>query len=198
MRTTSRGLPGRVSLAAAALAIALLGSSCTGDGKDTPEGETSSSPSEPPPLATTVKVGAIAGKLSSQSAQQYVDQIGAAVDTWIDGAFITGDYPRTTFDNAFPGFSRGAAAQAAKDGALMTNADIGARIDGVTATTRVVKVDLLAVKQHVRGATAHVRLVFTTTGRLQRQVTVTGRLLLTPDKSGEWQVFAYDVSKGAV
>ncbi|MCB0906412.1 MAG: hypothetical protein KDB63_04755, partial [Nocardioidaceae bacterium] len=75
---------------------------------------------------------------------------------------------------------------------------IGARIDGVTATTRVVKVDLLAVKQHVRGATAHVRLVFTTTGRLQRQVTVTGRLLLTPDKSGEWQVFAYDVSKGAV
>lgn len=198
MRTTPRGGPGRLGLAAVALAIALLGSSCTGDGGDTPEGDTSSSPAAPPPLATTAKVGAIAGKLSTQSAQQYVDQVSAVVDGWIDAAYVTGDYPRTAFDNAFPGFTRVAAAQATKDQRLMTNADLGDRVDGVTATTRVVKVDLLVVKQQVRGATAHVRLVFETSGQLQRQVSVTGRLLLTPDKAGEWQVFAYDVSKGAV
>ena len=71
MRTTSRGRPGRLGLAAAALAIALLGSSCTGDGKDTPEGETSSSPSEPPPLARRehVRIGVVAGPVE-QAAQR--------------------------------------------------------------------------------------------------------------------------------
>ncbi len=44
--------------------------------------------------------------------------------------------------------------------------------------------------------TARVRLGFRTTGELERTVRVQGRLYLTHNDGG-WQVFGYDVSKGA-
>lgn len=195
MRTTTRG---RLALTAAALALALLGTSCTGDDEPTSDSSSSGAPSEPPPLATTVKVGTVAGRLPDPAAQQTAEDVAAVVDGWIDAAYVTGEWPRDAFEGAFAGFTPGAARQAEADGRLMTNADIGGRVDGVTATTRVVRVDLLTVKRRVQGATAHVRLVFDTTGTVQRQITVTGRLLLTQDEAGAWQVFAYDVSKGTV
>ena len=46
----------------------------------------------------------------------------------------------------------------------MTNADLGDRIDGVTATRRAITVDLLAVAGTARAATARVHLTFTTSG----------------------------------
>lgn len=190
MRTTSRV---RVLVAAVALPLTLLAAGCSGD--DDSPGATPSSSSGPPPLETTVSVGQVAGRLPAPAAEQVAADVSGVVDGWIDAAYVAGDYPRDDFADAFPGFTRGAAADAVEDARLMSNDDIGARIDGVNAVARVVRVDVLAVKGKPQAATAHVRLAFKTSGEVERRVTVRGRLLLTKS-DGSWQVFAYDVSKG--
>ncbi|MFN8193876.1 MAG: hypothetical protein U0R80_06270 [Nocardioidaceae bacterium] len=191
MRTTSRV---KVAMAAAALPVTLLTAGCSGGDDGGPDA--TSSTSAPPPLETTVSVGKVAGRLPDPAATQVAAEVAAVADGWIDAAFVGGDYPRETFADAFPGFTRGAAADAAEDVRLMSNADIGGRIDAVAAVKRQVRVDVLGVKGKAQGATAHVRLVFRTSGDLERRVTVTGRLLLTQAEDGTWQIFAYDVSKG--
>ncbi len=55
---------------------------------------------------------------------------------------------------------------------------------------------MLGVKGKPVGATARVRLVFTTDAEPEQKYVVNGRLRLTP-AGGGWQVFAYDVAKGA-
>ena len=45
--------------------------------------------------------------------------------------------------------------------------------------------------------TARVLLRFETSGQAQKKVTVTGRLFLTRSSGGAWQVFGFDVAKGA-
>jgi hypothetical protein len=79
----------------------------------------------------------------------------------------------------------------------MSNEDIGDRIDGITPHKSVIRLDVLAVKQHPVGVTAHVFVSFGTTGDLEQKVRVKGRLFLTPTDNG-WKVFGYDVTKGAV
>ena len=190
MRTTSRA---RALLAATALPLALLAAGCTGD--DAGPDATPSTSSAPLPLETTVTVGEVAGRLPATAADQVAADVSGVVDGWIDAAYVGGDYPRDDFADAFPGFTPGAVADAREDARLMSNADVGARIDGVTAVARVVRVDVLAVKGKPQAATAHVRLAFKTSGEVERRVTVRGRLLLT-QSDGSWQVFAYDVSKG--
>lgn len=186
--------PHRGGVAALSLGLALGAAACSGD----PDPEKSADPraSSPPPLETTVRPGAVEGALGAPQQSRVVRQVGEVVDGWLDAAYVAGDYPREDFTDAFPGFTSGAAEEAAKDERLMSNADIGPRIDGVVATVRRVRVDLLGVKGEPEGATARVRLVFTTTGELERKVAVTGRLRLTRAGNG-WRVFAYDVAKGS-
>jgi len=115
---------------------------------------------------------------------------------FLEAAYVAGEYPRSRFDGAFPGFTRGAVAAARRDAGLLTNRRIGQRIDSVTATGLRVTVDLLAVNQRAVAATAHVRLGFRTTGRFEKRVRVQGELRLTK-REGTWKIFAYDLSKGA-
>ena len=90
--------------------------------------------------------------------------------------------------------TRSATRTARGDRDLMTNADLGKRIEGVTVKRRIVTVDLLAVGGRARAATARVHLAFTTEG-VRHRVRVTGRLFLT-QKNGRWRIFGYDVAKG--
>jgi hypothetical protein len=76
----------------------------------------------------------------------------------------------------------------------MSNQDIARRIDAVTASRRMVRVDVLAVRGRAVGMTARFVLDLTTTGELRRKVEVRGRLLLTRTDNG-WKVFGYDVNK---
>jgi hypothetical protein len=78
----------------------------------------------------------------------------------------------------------------------MTNWDLRQKINGVEVETNKVTIDVMAPKGRPAGATARVRLVFSTTGDTEERVTVRGRLLLTP-AHGKWRIFGYDVSKGA-
>lgn len=147
-----------------------------------------------PVVRTTVRTGQVAGQLTKKRRSRLVREVASVTDRWFDAAYVAGDYPRTHFKKAFPGFTTGATRTARGDRDLMTNADLGKRIDGVTVKRRMVTVDLLAVGGRARAATARVHLAFTT-GGAKRRVRVTGRLFLT-QHNGRWRIFGYDVAKG--
>ncbi|HQR28328.1 MAG TPA: hypothetical protein PLP61_14900 [Nocardioides sp.] len=184
---------GRVTAAVLATGLALGAVSCSGDSE--PEPAASPSASAPAPLQTTARLGRVEGTVDRAQRARTVAAVSSVVDGWWDAAYVGGDYPRTDFSDAFPGFTPGAAKDAAADLRLMSNAEIGERVDAVTARTRRVSVDVLGVKGRPVGATARVRLAFTTSGERKGRVTVTGVLRLTKTDAG-WQVFAYDVSEG--
>lgn len=145
-------------------------------------------------VPTRASLGAVTGRLTEGKRRRLVAEISTVAGRWMDAAFVEGDYPRSTFKDSFPGFTRGAVRSARADKALLSNADIGDRIDGVTVTRRAVRVDLLAVGGRARAGTARIGLSFTTHG-VKRRVRITGRLFLI-QRDGRWRVFGYDVAKG--
>lgn len=203
MRTPARpGAPVAVLL----LVLALLVGACSGD-KDAPaapEAGASSSGSSPTagpdrgpkPLRTRVTLGVLTGKLGAKAKRHLKRSVTAVVDDWIDAAYVDGDYPRGNFKKSFPHFTSGARDQARHDRDLMTNQDIGKRIDGVSATRRRLRVDAVVARHRPVGATARFVLHLRTTGDLERRVAVGGRLFLT--RQHGWRVFGYDVHKGAL
>src|SRR5205085_1731150 len=98
---------------------------------------------------------------------------------WVRAAYLDGSYPRRDFADSWPGFTAGAAQDAHQDRALMSNEDIGEKVDGIDPHRITVRLDVLAVKKQPVGVTAHVYVGFGTTGDLERQVRVKGRLFLT-------------------
>jgi hypothetical protein len=146
-------------------------------------------------VETRVSFGVLTGKLPSDARQRLSSQVGDVVDGWIDAAYVGGDYPRRDFSDVWPGFTAGAQQEAHHDRALMSNEDVGDRIDGVELHKSTVKLDVLAVKQHPVGVTARVFIGFRTTGDVEREVRVKGRLFVTHTDRG-WRVFGYDVTKG--
>ncbi|WP_133059075.1 MULTISPECIES: hypothetical protein [unclassified Nocardioides] len=184
----------------AGLALVALGSgACTDDGGSDGTGPDGGSPAGASATERTVETrvsfGVLTGRLPSDARQRLSSQVGAVVDGWIDAAYVGGDYPRRDFSDAWPGFTAGAQQEAHHDRALMSNEDVGDRIDGVELHKSTVKLDVLAVKQHPVGVTARVFVGFRTTGDVEREVRVRGRLFLTHTDRG-WRVFGYDVTKG--
>ena len=185
---------------AVALVAVLLGSgACTGDdsAKESPDGPSDEAVQEAPEVQLVTRVGVVTGKLEPARRKVLAARVGKIVDAWFDAAYLEGDYPRTSFRDAFPGFTTDAAALASRDRALLTNARIGTRVDAVVALRKTVRVDLLSPGRHPAGATARFRLAFRTSGDLERRVVVNGRLMLAKAKSGDWKVFAYDVRRSA-
>ncbi len=198
-RLARRG-PRPTASAAVTLAAGLvLGlGACTSTGDSEPAGpvETSSAPAAPP-LPTTVKVGVVTGRVGGDEKKRAVSNVTRAVDGWLDAAYVGGGYPRETFADAFPRFTKGAADEAGRDVMLMTNADLGQQIEGVVPKIRRVTIDLLGVRGVAQAATARVRLVFVTEGGVERRVTVAGRLRLVRQHR-VWRVFGYDITKADV
>jgi hypothetical protein len=188
---------GRLLAATAALVLTTSLGACSGSGDEEPAPSAGSpEPSAPPPLETTVTVGNMAGKVRPAVAEKAAAQVARAVDLWWDNAFVAVSYPTTEYTRIFGRFTPGARREARADASLMTAGGLGERIDGVTAKRRHVTVDLLGVKGEAVAATARMRLVFRTTGSVEKKVTLTGSLRLTPTAKG-WRVFAYDVAKGS-
>lgn len=180
------------------LAVATL-SGCSGSEEASaprPEPSIQTSPSAPPSTTppTRAKVGQVVGRLPRKKRRALVDAVTPVVDGWFDQAYVGGTWPRHV-SGAFEGFTRDAARSARRDRRLTTNADLSSRIDAVRTTRRSVRYDVLAAGGRPVGVTARVVLRFRTTGRVERRVTVSGRLALTR-KDGDWKVFAYDLRKG--
>lgn len=197
MRRSARSRS-RVAAPITALALVLvLAGGCSGDDEsDEPDTQRSgSSATDAPGIKTRVEVGDVAGRLPRSRARDAAAKVARVVDGWLNAAYVGGDYPRTKFGDAFPGFTEGAARLAAQQQGLMSNAVVGDRVDEVTAKRRVVTVDLLAPRGRAAGATAHVNLVIKLSGKVHRTEQVRGRLVLTPTKNG-WQIFGFDIERG--
>ena len=155
---------------AAALCALLLGlaAACTDDEGPVSESPTSPSPSATQPAVTTgLSFGKLTGRLPVAARPGLKAEVGTVVDGWLDAAYLDGDYPRRDFsDSSGPDSPREPTWRRDGIGALMSNADIGPRIDSVEAKKRTVRVDVLAARRKPAGVTAHVVLRFNTTGKV--------------------------------
>ena len=204
MSTPAPGRPtGRPTLALVFLVVVLVltgASACSQEFEEPPKGlvdRTDSVTLTSQPVTTRGEVAHVYGRLPKQRRAAVRRKVTALVDAWWEAAYLGGDYPRATFPDAFPGFTRGAEARARGDKLLMTNRDIGQRTDSVAARHRHVAMDVLAVKGVARSVTARFVLRFRTAGdETSHRVQVRGRLFLTR-RHGDWRIFGYDVSKGS-
>lgn len=197
MKSTPRARPAPPLLAAIlALLVALL-AGCSEGGGSGEAGPELAEPSAAPTLGIepVSRLGRVTGRLSRKDARTVEERVSRIAVRWLTDAYVGGRYPRQRFGAAFADFSRGARAAARRDLRVMSNADIGKRVEQVTPTKMDVEVDLLAVDRRAVGATAHVLTAFRTAGKAQGRFRVAGRLLLTKE-DGRWTVFAYHVSKG--
>ena len=190
----------RYAAVLAALAV-LAVTGCSGEDEPSPTSEPTESMQEPSDAPTigiepVTESGEIVGRLPRKDRKRVEGTVSRSAVRFLEAAYLAGEYPRSNFNGALPGFTSGAVAVARRDANLLTNRKIGQRIDSVTATGLRVKVDLLAVNRRAVAATAHVRLGFRTTGRFEKRVRVQGELRLTK-REGTWKIFAYDLSKGA-
>lgn len=185
------------TVASGALALALL-TGCTGDdGEGGNGGGSGGGDQSPARIETKASVGQVAGKLGKGKRRKVLSDVTAVVDGWLDAAYVEGDYPRSDFGDAFPGFTEGAAKLAAKDRKTMSNARLGKRIERVDVVKRNLKVDVLAPGGRFAGATARVMLVVDLSGEIERRDRIHGRVMLTPTKGG-WRVFGFDVRRNRV
>jgi len=192
-------LASRPALAAASMLLSLsLGATACSD--DSGGSDASSQPPLPSgepskfSIETTTTIGQVIGRLPKKDQKRVANAITPVVQRWFDAAYVGGDYPRKDFNDAFPGFTAGARAEARRDLELMSNERIGTKISGVTPKTSRIALDVLAVRKHASAVTARFRLAFKTEGDLERRVGVRGRLLLTRTQTG-WRIFAYHVAK---
>ncbi|MFS3129939.1 hypothetical protein ACLM5J_16185 [Nocardioides sp. Bht2] len=169
-----------------ALVAGLALGACTGDDEPT---KSASTPSAPAPSSAPIDVapGKLTGRIGRAARDAAVADVAQVVDGWFEAAYL-GEYPRSDFSDAWPGFTRRLAGQARRESAVTSNAVRGAELTSVRATVRKVRVDLLSAKGRAVGATARFRLVLETPGT----ETITGRLSLSPVRGG-WQVFEYQV-----
>lgn len=186
--------------AAIVLVLALLAAGCTGDQEsadrpDSPAAPQSTDDGRTFQIETRTTMGTVVGRLGRDDRRRLQETITGVVQRWFNAAYVGGDYPRSDFRDAFPGFTPGARERARRDLVLLTNKGIGSRIEAVTPTRSRLSLDVLAVRQRAVGVTARFQLGFRTEGKLTRRVRVQGRLVLTRQGPG-WRIFGYDVSKG--
>ena len=144
MTRSARRASGALALT---LALALTAGACS-DSEETPDepgaaaAPSSSAPAEPA-VETKVSFGELTGRLPRSERARVEKQIVGVVEGWTEAAYLGGDYPRDDFADSWPGFTRGAQALAKRDQALMSNQDIGDRIDGVELRSSRVVLDVL-------------------------------------------------------
>lgn len=182
-------------------AAVLTGSTgCTGDSEEAqdPPAKPSAAPA-PPSAPMTVKVATVSGRLAKPARSAVRHTVVKPVAAYIDAAFL-GNYPRTDFDDAFDSFSDGAAHTARRDRDLLTNFDLGASTVSVGMEQRQLLLSVLAPNGSAAGATARIRVVYVVDqGEAgETRVTIAGRLLLSAKRSGEWEIFGYDLARSAV
>lgn len=157
-------------------------------------GSPTSRATDAPEVTTNTTLQHVGKRLDAAHRARVKAAANAVIDPWFDGGFL-GDFPRTSWSDAFSGFTKGAASDAEhRDLDLVTNAAIADQIHSATATRRRVRLDVFTFKGHPRGATAHFVLDFTTKGDLEGAMQVRGDLYLTRS-AGEWKIFGYDVDQ---
>lgn len=206
-------LTGARRRALAGLAAALVLAGCSGETQQPAPSPSPSEPSEPSapatgetatldarPVPMKVRVTRVHGRMKKGAQQSLERKVGRTISAYFDDAFLGGSYPRSGFDGAFRTFTRGAAADARRDSELLTHADLAPRTEAVIPRRKAAWLSVLAPNRVAAGVTARFRLVYEAAmaDDAKERVTVQGRLLLTREVSGDWQIFGYDVRRNAV
>ena len=202
--------PTRPKVTTALLAAVLLVTStaCTEDA----EGPTpAASPRQDPstgtaatlnakPVPVDVAVGSVVGsRLQKGQRSRIVRAASRVLSGYFDDAYLAGEWPRRDVSDAWRYFTHGAVSRARKDRDLLTNAGLDGSTEAVVSRRAWVRLDLFTPRDPVAGMTARVHLVFDVErgDKPAKQVTVSGRLLLTRVPSGAWRIFGYDVARSA-
>jgi hypothetical protein len=175
-----------------ALVVAVVGclvpvGACTGDTDDPapPGGD------GPKSVALQLSIGPGADDLDSGTRDELQNDVGRVLSTYVVDAFL-GDYPRDDFVKALDAFTSGVTQKAATDLEEITGAGFK-DADTVVATRLAASIAAFAPGRDALGASAHVDLAFDVTqDGSTREVTVQGRLMLTP-VDGQWKIFGYQL-----
>jgi hypothetical protein len=186
----------------ALLASVALVTGCTDRSEPAAKPSPSGSPTEsatPAPASVPLKVVVtrVSGKLPDKSRPALEANVGKAISAYVDAAFLSGDYPRSDFGDAFGAFTSGAARDARRDQDLLTNRELGPSTSSVRATRRTAYLSVLAPYKVAAGVTAKVDLVFVVDrgDQTAQRVRLAGRLLLTRNKTNGWSIFGYDLHR---
>jgi hypothetical protein len=193
--TRLRARSALVSGVALLLLAGAVGCDSGDDIGDSDEGSPTGSRASDVPEVETVTTIQHGEGLDAAHQARAIEHITAAIDPWFDEAFL-GEFPRSDFSAAFATFTQGAAADAQRDLALLSNSGLSDQIDSATATNRRVRLDVFVLDGRPRGVTANFVLDFDTTGEVEEHLRVHGALYLTRVKQS-WMVFGYDVDEAA-
>ena len=165
------GRPARAG-AAVLLFLALATTSCSGDddsdsGSPEPQSTASGSAFD---IKTEATVEQVAGRLSRPERKQLARSVTKVAQQWFNAAYVGGDYPRSDFRDAFPGFTRGARADAERDKDLMTNGRSAPRSTVSPRPAACSGSTSCRPNKRAVAATARFRLGFRTEGDLVRDV----------------------------
>ena len=126
-----------LGLVSALVAVSAL-SACTSDDDDKKDsGAVESQTPAATATALEVQVARVAGSLKQAKRDRLAADVEATIQQYVDDAFL-GDYPRSDFAGAFSTFTRGAAAEAARDAGLISGAAYSGA-ESATANTRVAR-----------------------------------------------------------
>jgi hypothetical protein len=193
----------RTAAAALAVIALLLGAGACTDSEQpaaAPSPSPSPTASEPPAPRSapfTVAVTRVLGTLPAKDRPALEANIRRTLSTYVDAAFLAGEYPRSDFSASFAPFTSGAARDARRDQALLTNLPLGPTTESVRATRRAAYLSVLAPYKVAAGVTARVDLAFLVDRADQppERVSLKGRFLLTRDEKDGWSIFGYDVHR---
>jgi hypothetical protein len=176
----------RRALAAAVVACVVPIGACTDETDDpTPPGD------GPKSVALQLSIGPGADDLDTSTRDELQNDVGAVLSTYVVDAFL-GDYPRDDFVKALDAFTSGVTPKAATDLEELTGAGFK-DADTVVASRLAASISAFAPGRDALGASAHVDFAFAVTENgSTRQVTVQGRLMLTP-VDGQWKIFGFHV-----
>jgi hypothetical protein len=187
------------ALAAVVLTCVAIIGACSQNGSKSSSGDPSADGSETPqkpPVTTRVVVGKVVGTLRAVEKQPLKDDVKEIVDGFFENAYL-GEFPRTSYDEAYAAFTAGARKDAERDQDLLSNSPLSDQIETATGAKRQVALDVFAVKGKAQGVTAHFTLDFTTAGGLEQRQRIKGYLLLDHE-GGDWHVFGYDLFRRVI
>jgi len=184
-------------------AVLTLATACTG-GKE-PAAAPSPSPSastgtpatiaaQPVPLV--VKVVRVSGTLPKANRAALEHNVSSVVSSYLQHAYLGGSWPRTDFSDAFTAFTPGARTQARRDQDLLTNHQLGASTQAVTAKKTTAYLSVLAPHKVAAGVSANLTLLYLADrGDAQPAlVHVVGRLSLARTDAG-WRIIGYHLAR---
>ena len=195
---SSRRRRGAVAVLSAAVVLATTLTGCSESGESPDEERRSRL--DPllltdPEVSVNTSVARVHGDLSAAEVRRLEEQAEQLVSGYLSAAYLR-QRPTAGYRGSFPGFTADARRLALRDVRTASDAAF-AWADEVRPLGAVAFLSVVAPEGRPAGATARVLLrLAASDDRREHEVSVRGRLLLTPEGK-RWQIFGYDLVVGS-